>query len=157
MDLRQTLAEYLRMCGIAVTEAACGLEFYKLPRKAAFDVAIIDVNLPDCTGFELAGELAPEAERMGIIMLTARTGRDNRIRGYGEAEPQSPCCSKPGATSVKSLRSPDIRYAARRTFSTNLLLGQAGSPTARLRSSRTYWKRILQNRLQNEEILKRLS
>ncbi|WP_181409994.1 response regulator transcription factor [Martelella alba] len=83
-DLCQSLAEYLRLRGNAVTEAASGLEFYRALRNATFDIVILDVNLPDCNGFELAGELAPDAKRMGIIMLTARTGRDDRIRGYEE-------------------------------------------------------------------------
>ncbi|WP_176084488.1 response regulator transcription factor [Martelella sp. HB161492] len=83
-DLRQSLAEYLRLRGNAVTEAASGLEFYKALRNASFDIAILDVNLPDCSGFDLAAELAPDARRTGIIMLTARTGREDRIRGYGE-------------------------------------------------------------------------
>ena len=40
------------------------------------------VNLPDISGFELAEELAKETEGVGIVMLTARAGREDRISGY---------------------------------------------------------------------------
>lgn len=46
-----------------------------------FDIAILDVNLPDVSGFELARAVSSR-KRMGVIMLTARTGREDRIKGY---------------------------------------------------------------------------
>ncbi|MEO1985479.1 MAG: response regulator transcription factor [Martelella sp.] len=81
-DLRQSFADYLTMRGNTVTEASSGLEFYRALRKQKFDVAIIDVNLTDISGFELAEELAKETEGVGIVMLTARAGREDRISGY---------------------------------------------------------------------------
>lgn len=90
-DLRQGLADYLRLSGIDVTEAGSGVAFYRALRSAAFDVAILDVNLPDVSGFELAKDLAQDlskdlapARNIGVIMLTARAGRDDRMRGYAE-------------------------------------------------------------------------
>ncbi|WP_163484600.1 response regulator transcription factor, partial [Escherichia coli] len=68
---------------IHVTEAASGIALYKALRQESYDIAVLDVNLPDISGFELARDLAPQAE-MGIIMLTARTGRDDRVRGYAD-------------------------------------------------------------------------
>ncbi len=82
-DLRQGLAEYLRLSGISVTDLSSAISFYKALRTDVFDIAILDVNLPDASGFELARDLSAE-RRPGIIMLTARTGRDDRIRGYAE-------------------------------------------------------------------------
>ncbi|HWL30771.1 MAG TPA: response regulator transcription factor [Xanthobacteraceae bacterium] len=82
-DLRQSLADYLRLSAFDVTDVPSGVAFYQSLRGASFDIAILDVNLPDVSGFTLAGELAAE-RRMGIIMLTARTGRDDQIRGYAE-------------------------------------------------------------------------
>lgn len=82
-DLRLGLAEYLRLSAFAVTDVASGLAFYKALRTDDFDIAILDVNLPDTTGFELARDVSAE-RRMGIILLTARTGRDDRKRGYAE-------------------------------------------------------------------------
>jgi len=82
-DLRQGLADYLRLSGVHVTEAGSGVGFYRALRGGDFDVAIVDINLPDVSGFELARDLAPE-RGVGVIMLTARTGRDDRMRGYAE-------------------------------------------------------------------------
>lgn len=82
-ELRQGLAEYLRWNGLLVTEAASGLAFYKILRSETFDIAILDINLPDTTGYELAKDISSDP-LMGIIMLTARTRRDDRVRGYSE-------------------------------------------------------------------------
>lgn len=81
-ELREGLAENLRLNGMEVTEADCGTAFHKAMRSAAFDVAILDVNLPDANGFELAASIAEDRQCPGVIMLTARTGQADRIRGY---------------------------------------------------------------------------
>jgi len=81
LDLRQSLADYLRLRQMTVTEVASGLEFYKELNKGTFDVAVVDVNLPDTTGFDIVGELS-SLNTIGIIMLTARTARQDRIDGY---------------------------------------------------------------------------
>lgn len=82
-DLRQGLADYLRLSGVDVRDVTSGLELFRTLRVESFDVAILDVNLPDSSGFDLARELSAE-RGMGLILLTARTGRDDRIRGYAE-------------------------------------------------------------------------
>ncbi len=82
-DLRQSLADYLRLRSLVVSEAASGIEFYKALRQQSFDVAVLDVNLPDVTGFDLASDIAANRD-MGVILLTARTAREDRIRGYGD-------------------------------------------------------------------------
>lgn len=82
-DLRQSLADYLRLRNMHVTEAPSGIAFYKALLQERYDIAVLDVNLPDVSGFELARDMAARRE-MGIILLTARTGRDDRVRGYAE-------------------------------------------------------------------------
>ncbi|MBE1508254.1 response regulator transcription factor [Rhizobium viscosum] len=81
--LREGLADYLRLSGITVTEAPSGLAFYKALRGKNFDIAIVDINLPDASGYDLIRDIAEE-RRMGIIALSAKTGRDDRKRGYSE-------------------------------------------------------------------------
>src|ERR1700742_2168908 len=80
-DLRQGLSDYLRLSGITVVDVASAAAFYKALRREDFDIAILDINLPDISGFELTRDLATEG-RMGVIILTARTGRDDKIQGY---------------------------------------------------------------------------
>lgn len=83
-ELREGLAENLRLSGMKVTEADSGMAFYRAMRSEMFDVAILDVNLPDANGFELAASIAGDRRAPGVIMLTARTGQGDRIRGYAE-------------------------------------------------------------------------
>lgn len=83
-ELREGLAENLRLNGMKVTEADCGMAFHKAMRSGNFDVAILDVNLPDANGFDLAASIAGDDRQPGVIMLTARTGQADRIRGYAE-------------------------------------------------------------------------
>lgn len=82
-DLRQSIADYLRLRKIHVTDVASGIELYKALRQERYDIAVLDVNLPDVSGFDLARDIAHQNE-MGIILLTARTGRDDRVRGYAD-------------------------------------------------------------------------
>ncbi|WP_142850368.1 response regulator transcription factor [Telmatospirillum sp. J64-1] len=83
-ELREGLAENLRLHGLDVIEAECGSVFREAVKTSLIDVAIIDVNLPDANGFELARELAISTIRPGIILLTARTGSRDRRQGYAD-------------------------------------------------------------------------
>lgn len=80
-DLRHSLADYLRLQALDVTAVASGVSFYTTLMGDDFDIAILDVNLPDVSGFELARVIS-SSKRMGVIMLTARAGREDRIKGY---------------------------------------------------------------------------
>jgi len=82
-DLRQGLTDFLRLNSFAVTAVGSGAEFNRAFGTETFDIAIIDVNLPDVTGFEIARSIA-KISNLGIIMLTARTMRDDKLRGYAE-------------------------------------------------------------------------
>lgn len=82
-DLRQSLADYLRLSNMLVTEAASGIAFYRALQAGRFDIAVLDVNLPDTSGFDLAADVAGRHD-MGVILLTARIGREDRVRGYGK-------------------------------------------------------------------------
>lgn len=80
-DLRQGLTDFLRLNSLSVTAVANGAEFDRALGTENFDVAIIDLNLPDTSGFDIAGRLA-KTSGIGIVILTARTTRDDKIRGY---------------------------------------------------------------------------
>lgn len=84
VELREALSENLRLNGMNVLEVASGAGFREAMRMEHVDAAIIDVNLPDASGFELARDLSDDDDRPGLIILTARTGRDDRLQGYAE-------------------------------------------------------------------------
>lgn len=81
-DLREALTENLRLNGISVLEVETGAAFRAAVQDRRVDAAIIDVNLPDASGFELARELQGRSDRPGIVILTARSGRQDRLLGY---------------------------------------------------------------------------
>jgi DNA-binding response OmpR family regulator len=84
VELREALAENLRLNGMDVLEADTAAAFREVVRMERVDAAIIDINLPDASGFDLAHELSGDDDRPGIVMLTARTERHDRLRGYAE-------------------------------------------------------------------------
>lgn len=80
-DLRDSVVEWMEMHGTPVTAVRNAAEFYQaLPHKQ-FHVAVIDVGLPDQEGYVLA-EYARANTCMGIIILTARSSLDDKLRGY---------------------------------------------------------------------------
>lgn len=81
--LRESLADYLSQNGMSVTEAASGAAFRSGVASNSHDVIVLDINLPDISGFELT-ELAKRRSDAGIIILSARTARDDRVRGYSK-------------------------------------------------------------------------
>lgn len=46
-----------------------------------FDLLILDVNLPDGSGFDLCREMRNKGSRLPILMLTARTDEDSVVTG----------------------------------------------------------------------------
>jgi two-component system, OmpR family, response regulator len=47
----------------------------------SYDAVILDVGLPDTSGFTVARAMRKEADATPILMLTARTGTDNLVEG----------------------------------------------------------------------------
>ncbi len=79
--LRENIAELLQMDGFQVTECASAGDFYSCISQKTFNVAIIDIGLPDQSGYDIARFLRANTA-MGIIILTARTGIDHKIAGF---------------------------------------------------------------------------
>ncbi|MBD2868931.1 response regulator transcription factor [Paenibacillus arenilitoris] len=72
----------LKRNGMEVIEAENGedaLAFAKT--QGPIDIALLDVMLPTISGFEVCEELRKRYPRMGIIMLTAKSQEEDKIRG----------------------------------------------------------------------------
>lgn len=80
-DLRDTLLKWLNLYGIETTAVGSGMEFYQSLAAGSYDVAILDVGLPDGDGFAIA-EFVRRNTAMGIIMLTARGRTEDRVQGF---------------------------------------------------------------------------
>lgn len=81
VDLRDNLTEYLALEGVQVEAVGSAVEFYQLIANKRFDIAVIDLNLPDQGGLTLVEYLRQNAT-MGIVILTARSEVQQRIEGY---------------------------------------------------------------------------
>ncbi|MYN47644.1 response regulator [Pseudoduganella sp. FT93W] len=80
-DLRDSVVEWMEIHGTPVTAVRNAAEFYQALSHQQFHVAVIDVGLPDQEGYVLA-EYTRANTRMGIIILTARSTLDDKLRGY---------------------------------------------------------------------------
>src|SRR5437763_4016291 len=75
--LRQGLSED----GHTVTVASDGRNGLALAQTGGFDVLVLDVMLPGCTGFEIARQLRNSHDRTPILMLTARDAPRDVVHG----------------------------------------------------------------------------
>src|SRR5688572_4120788 len=69
--------------GFAVRGAATGTEGLHLALDLHPDLVVLDVGLPDRSGFEIASELRQRAIRVPILMLTARDTVHDKVAGLG--------------------------------------------------------------------------
>ena len=80
--LREFVARGLEEAGYAVDTVADGEEAWLATRVVAYDVAILDVNLPGCDGFELCHRIRTRVEPgPAVLFLTARDAIEDRVAG----------------------------------------------------------------------------
>ncbi len=80
-DLRESIVRYIEDEGIAVTAIGSAHEFFSCLVSDSFDVVVIDIGLPDLSGYVLA-EYTRLKTDLGIIILTARSKIEERVQGY---------------------------------------------------------------------------
>ena len=80
-ELRESIAEYLTRVGFEVTAVDTGLKFYHALAEQSFQVAVIDIGLPDISGLQLADYIRNNTS-MHCIILTARDSVEDRVAGY---------------------------------------------------------------------------
>jgi DNA-binding response OmpR family regulator len=81
-DLRVELAFQLRYHRMGVLEASNAHECEQLLATNSPDILLLDINLPDRSGFMIAPDVREKFPNMGIIILTARTEIDDRVLGF---------------------------------------------------------------------------
>lgn len=80
-SLASVLKDTLAAAGHAVTWVGNGNAAVNTALAARFDLIVLDVVLPGCSGFDVCKRLRDEACTTPILMLTARDSRDDRIHG----------------------------------------------------------------------------
>ena len=79
--IRELISEVLNIAGFEVNSAVDGLDALNQIRKKRFDLILLDVNLPKVDGFTVLERVRESAPTQPIIMLSARTEKDDVTRG----------------------------------------------------------------------------
>ncbi len=79
--LSDITADMLRDYDYAVERCFSAEEAYNILTDRRFDLIILDINLPDTTGFEICQELR-KVSNVPVIFASARTSVDDRVTGF---------------------------------------------------------------------------
>jgi len=71
-SLRQTMARILLRAGFEVTTVASGQESFAILQEHSFDMAYLDIRLPDMNGLEILKRIRSQFPEMPIILFTAQ-------------------------------------------------------------------------------------
>jgi PAS domain S-box-containing protein len=77
VDAAQSLSELLGLIGHRVQQAHCGQDAWKAATEVQFDAVILDIGLPDVSGYELAGRLRSSLPRVPMLIA---------LSGWGQAQ-----------------------------------------------------------------------
>jgi len=82
LDLRQVFLDALIQEGMDASAVSCAEELDERMSEGHIDLIVLDVNLPGESGFDIAKRVRAADPNINIIMLSARTSEQDRIRGY---------------------------------------------------------------------------
>ncbi|MBQ8515348.1 MAG: response regulator transcription factor [Ruminococcus sp.] len=80
-DLSFIISDMLESYGYAVACAETGEQAFQLLSEHTYHLILLDINLPDATGFELCQELR-RVSTVPVIFASARTSETDRITGF---------------------------------------------------------------------------
>jgi len=83
-DLAEALARGMRQQGYAADIAYDGEEALVMAEVNDYDLIILDLNLPKIDGVEVCRRIRASGSPVGILMLTARSGLDDRVDGLDQ-------------------------------------------------------------------------
>lgn len=81
-SLSTVLADYLRSKDYIVETAINGKEAWELILVKHYDVIISDIMMPRMNGYELLKLIRSQYPELAVLMLTAKTDRDDIIHAY---------------------------------------------------------------------------
>ncbi|HNZ98476.1 response regulator transcription factor [Ruminococcus sp.] len=80
-DLSFIISEMLEGCGYETKCADSAETVFSLLSERSFHLILLDINLPDSTGFEICRQLR-EVSDVPVIFASARTAENDRITGF---------------------------------------------------------------------------
>lgn len=95
MSSRLLLAEFLTDSEYDVTAVEDCQGAVAAATEKQFDIAILDMNLPDGTGLELLGKIRPGQEKIKVFMLTGEAEHDVRDKCEEQNVQIDGCITKP--------------------------------------------------------------
>ena len=83
-DLKNSmlLKRFLEVEGYCVTYANNGAIGWELYHTSNSDLILLDINMPEINGFELAQKIREVNQKVLIFFLTDRTEKDDRLKGF---------------------------------------------------------------------------
>lgn len=83
-DLKNSmlLKRFLEVEGYCVTYANNGTIGWELYHTSKSDLILLDINMPEMNGFELAQKIREVNQKVLIFFLTDRTEKDDRLKGF---------------------------------------------------------------------------
>lgn len=81
VSIRGLLALHLREAGFDIVETGNGLSGLELAKTGAYDLLILDVMLPGCSGTDICKEIRRLGSSSRIIMLTERASEIDKVLG----------------------------------------------------------------------------
>ncbi len=80
-DLSFIISDMLESYGYEVACAELSEEAFDMLKERTYHLLLLDINLPDSTGFELCRELR-RVSTVPVLFASARTSEDDRIEGF---------------------------------------------------------------------------
>ncbi len=83
-EVNALVGEYAKICGFEYRSALTGRRGLEEARSRPPALVILDLMLPDVTGFEVCRQLkaSDETRHVPVIMLTAMSGDDCKAKGH---------------------------------------------------------------------------
>ena len=83
-DLARGLANNLEVEGFETEIAVDGSSGLQRARESSPDLIILDLMLPEMDGYRVLGALRDEGDSVPVLILTARTAEQDKVRGFRE-------------------------------------------------------------------------
>ena len=80
-DLRRQLCSMLEQRGYTTEQTDSGREALYLGQEYAYDIAIVDIGLPEMSGLDVIRRWREEGHRMPVLVLTARGDWQDKVEG----------------------------------------------------------------------------
>jgi two-component system, OmpR family, copper resistance phosphate regulon response regulator CusR len=80
-DTAKVIQFHLKKSGYLVTTVKTGAQALEEARHKRYDLIVLDIGLPDVSGFEVLHQLRSESYEIPVLILTGQVEIEDRVRG----------------------------------------------------------------------------